>query len=52
MVFFVFRENCYKITNDKISGRGYSGQGCENSDLTECWMLPEVTYLSIFIVII
>ncbi|XP_013149647.1 PREDICTED: uncharacterized protein LOC106111973 isoform X2 [Papilio polytes] len=38
------RENCYKITNDKISGRGYSGQGCENSDLTECWMLPEVEY--------
>ncbi|KPJ00821.1 hypothetical protein RR46_07660 [Papilio xuthus] len=38
------RENCYKFTNDKISGRGYSGQGCENSDLTECWMLPEVEY--------
>ncbi|XP_068625134.1 uncharacterized protein [Battus philenor] len=38
------RENCYRITNEKISGRGFGGQGCENSDLTECWMLPEVEY--------
>lgn len=45
---FIFRENCYKIANEKISGRGYNGQGCENSDLTECWMLPEVTKIISF----
>ncbi|CAG5055244.1 unnamed protein product [Parnassius apollo] len=38
------RENSYKIAKEKISGRGYSGLGCDNSDLTECWMLPEVDY--------
>ncbi|KAJ2941267.1 hypothetical protein O0L34_g3464 [Tuta absoluta] len=38
------REKCYTSTNEKTNGRGYSGQGCENSDLTECWMLPEVEY--------
>ncbi|KAI5632685.1 hypothetical protein NE865_14592 [Phthorimaea operculella] len=38
------REKCYTSTNEKTNGRGYSGHGCENSDLTECWMLPEVEY--------
>ncbi|CAH2057133.1 unnamed protein product, partial [Iphiclides podalirius] len=38
------RENYYKIANEKNSGRIYTAQGCENSDLTECWMLPEVEY--------
>ncbi|XP_059055848.1 uncharacterized protein LOC131849749 [Achroia grisella] len=38
------REKCYINANERSSGRGYNGQGCENSDLTECWMLPEVEY--------
>ncbi|KAI8432689.1 hypothetical protein MSG28_013654, partial [Choristoneura fumiferana] len=38
------REKSYTNANEKSSGRGYNGQGCENSDLTECWMLPEVEY--------
>ncbi|RVE51803.1 hypothetical protein evm_003606 [Chilo suppressalis] len=38
------REKCYTSPNERTSGRGYIGQGCDNSDLTECWMLPEVEY--------
>ncbi|CAB3229633.1 unnamed protein product [Arctia plantaginis] len=38
------REKCYTNTNERTNLRGYNGQGCENSDLTECWMLPEVEY--------
>ncbi|XP_061723885.1 uncharacterized protein LOC133530077 isoform X1 [Cydia pomonella] len=38
------REKSYANANEKSSWRGYNGQGCENSDLTECWMLPEVEY--------
>ncbi|XP_028172371.1 uncharacterized protein LOC114361512 [Ostrinia furnacalis] len=38
------REKCYTSPNERPNGRGYNGQGCENSDLTECWMLPEVEY--------
>ncbi|KAJ8710706.1 hypothetical protein PYW08_009221 [Mythimna loreyi] len=38
------REKCYTSTNERTNLRGYNGQGCENSDLTECWMLPEVEY--------
>ncbi|KAG6449297.1 hypothetical protein O3G_MSEX005969 [Manduca sexta] len=38
------REKCYTNANDRNSVRGYVGQGYENSDLTECWMLPEVEY--------
>ncbi|XP_053618187.1 uncharacterized protein LOC128679772 [Plodia interpunctella] len=38
------REKCYTNANERRSCRGYNGQGCENSDLTECWMLPEVEY--------
>ncbi|KAM3961377.1 LOW QUALITY PROTEIN: uncharacterized protein ACR2FA_004493 [Aphomia sociella] len=38
------REKCYVNANERSHGRGYHGQGCENSDLTECWMLPEVEY--------
>ncbi|XP_064075014.1 uncharacterized protein LOC113396633 isoform X1 [Vanessa tameamea] len=37
------RENCYTCSNEKGNVR-YNGHGCENSDLTECWMLPEVEY--------
>ncbi|CAG9124798.1 unnamed protein product [Plutella xylostella] len=38
------REKCYINENDINYPRGHNGQGCENSDLTECWMLPEVDY--------
>ncbi|XP_026750567.1 uncharacterized protein LOC113511157 isoform X2 [Galleria mellonella] len=38
------REKCYVNANERTNARGYNGQGCENSDLTECWMLPEVEY--------
>ncbi|CAG9570782.1 unnamed protein product [Danaus chrysippus] len=38
------RENLYTCANEKANARGYNGQGRENSDLTECWMLPEVDY--------
>ncbi|CAH2097625.1 unnamed protein product [Euphydryas editha] len=37
------RENCYTCSNERANVR-YNGHGCENSDLTECWMLPEVEY--------
>ncbi|KAL4708631.1 hypothetical protein ACJJTC_008157 [Scirpophaga incertulas] len=38
------REKCYTNPNMRTNSRGYNGQGCDNSDLTECWMLPEVEY--------
>ncbi|XP_045762576.1 uncharacterized protein LOC123865534 isoform X2 [Maniola jurtina] len=38
------RENCYTCTNEKANLRGYNSHGCDNTDLTECWMLPEVEY--------
>lgn len=38
------RERCYANTNENMSNRSHSGSGCTSSDLTECWMLPEVEY--------
>ncbi|KAJ0171443.1 hypothetical protein K1T71_012993 [Dendrolimus kikuchii] len=38
------REKCYTNCNEREHLRGSNNQGCENSDLTECWMLPEVEY--------
>ncbi|XP_021203112.1 uncharacterized protein LOC101740274 [Bombyx mori] len=38
------REKCYTNPNERLNPRTYNGNGCENSDLTECWMLPEVEY--------
>ncbi|XP_047506349.1 uncharacterized protein LOC125050501 isoform X1 [Pieris napi] len=37
------RESCYTNPND-IRIRPYCAQGYDNSDVTECWMLPEVEY--------
>ncbi|XP_034826067.1 uncharacterized protein [Maniola hyperantus] len=38
------RENCYTCTNENANLRGHNSHRCDNSDLTECWMLPEVEY--------
>ncbi|XP_052741430.1 uncharacterized protein LOC112049099 [Bicyclus anynana] len=38
------RENCYTCANDKHNLRGCNSHGCDHTDLTECWMLPEVDY--------
>ncbi|XP_072948149.1 uncharacterized protein [Epargyreus clarus] len=38
------RENCYTNTMEKSPSRNYCSYTSENSDLTECWMLPEVEY--------
>ncbi|XP_045513503.1 uncharacterized protein LOC123707476 isoform X3 [Pieris brassicae] len=37
------RESCYTNPND-IRIRPYCAQGYDNTDVTECWMLPEVEY--------
>ncbi|KOB76747.1 Uncharacterized protein OBRU01_05256, partial [Operophtera brumata] len=38
------REKCYSNTNERLNSRGSNGQTRKNTDLTECWMLPEVEY--------
>ncbi|XP_038218647.1 uncharacterized protein LOC119837194 [Zerene cesonia] len=38
------RESCYTNPNESNRIRPYCNQGCENSDVTECWMLAEVEY--------
>ncbi|XP_050671584.1 uncharacterized protein LOC126969978 isoform X2 [Leptidea sinapis] len=37
------RESCYTNPNE-TRGRPHCNQRCENTDVTECWMLPEVEY--------
>ncbi|GBP49762.1 hypothetical protein EVAR_81381_1 [Eumeta japonica] len=39
------REKSYINGNEKVSRRCVNSHDCDNSDITECWMLPEVEYL-------